>query len=538
MQNNILKHKIKRDVKFIFWLFFYFSLISIGIIQLGYSFLGENDDWVLWYFLSAGESGTLIMSYPLSSVISYLYRYVPDINWYSWVMFVYISLISFLAAYHIERVKDRSIIKLLIIIVSMMLIYTWMNITITMVTLLLIAMSAPFIRIDPIKFWILLTLAGLLRVDLIISIAPIFILTYLILFRKNLLTPKKVILVFTLLSTLIATHISVSLDQEYKDWLTFVKARGYFVDLHGEDKLNILSEDEEFISRTWWIGDDSLLSTQKVIDAASSSSIDIISSSFSNLEPIELLKTFAHSKLLFFLIFITALLIYREEKYYNKGVYTLFLIAVMTLIIVRDTERVTYPLIFLWSILIFMKLAFINDLKLLKKSLIITSFILLVELPIGKIYKYNQNAELKDEAVELMAKYPDMKYASALGFPRSFGKLSIVLREAHLFDEKNWLSFEKNGILLAGWPSRHPYFYKTHNISFNNVKRKFDNFYQFMIDEHSAFIGTKDVDEEFNKKILNLYDLKYGTNGINYHRIKVLDESKNFSLTKIIKVDR
>ncbi len=126
-----------------------------------------------------------------------------------------------------------------------------------------------------------------------------------------------------------------------------------------------------------------------------------------------------------------------------------------------------------------------------------------------------------------------MKYEPALGFPRSFQDTIIVLKQNRLFYESQWI--QDGSMLLAGWASRHPYFYKSHDISFKGEKRKYKTFYEFLMDENTGFIGSKISDPITNSSILKMYDKKYPLERDCHHVIKTLDESEHFSITQIIK---
>ncbi len=516
-------------------LFLYFMIVVLVIVSSGFSFLGENDDWVLWCFLKNGENITLIMSYPLSSLGCKLYEIFPNIQWYSVIILTYTSIIAFLAAYHISKLQDRKLKFLFIISVSLILIHFLMNITVTELTILIIAFSLPFIYTNQLLFWFLFLLASLLRTELVIGLSPIFVLAYLLLFRKKSVSIKQIFPISIIILAIGFIFIMPSYaDKEYTDWLRFVKARGYFMDLHGRDYKDILSDDEEFVGYTWWAQDKELLPTKKVIKAANPSSVNIIVSSYKALTPFKLLKIFLQYKLLIFLIPLTFYIIYKETNSFRKIFYIFFMAAIITLIIARDMERVAYPLTVLWMLLIYLKLYMKKKRELLIKFLYITIAVLFLESSLTRIYKHQTKESIKSEAVNLMAKHPYL-YELSLGFPTSFGVLSMVVIQDHLFREDEWLSFDKNRLLLSGWISRHPFFYRSHDISSDIYERKYKTFYEFLTDKKTAFIGSKKMVCSVNDRILKIYDKKYAQKGC-YHKIRVIDESKHFAITQIVKV--
>ena len=516
-------------------IFLSYAAVILIICISGFSFLGENDDWVLWYFLKNGVTDTLILSKPLSILISKLYKIFPTVQWYSVLIVSYLIIISLLISYYVSKIKDKRIKFISFLLGLLVIVHFLMNITVTELTLLFIIFSLPMIKINHSLFWILFLLASLLRVEMIAGLIPLFLPAYLIFFNKKNISVKQALFIGGILS-LIGYNFAVSsvfVNQDYKEWLKFVKARAYFMDLHGEDNKNILSADEKFVNKTWWAQDDILLPTEKVIKAANFSSLNIVINSYKNLNLSHLITILIRYKLLIFLFLITLWLIYKEKNKYNKILYILLTAAMTTLIIARDMERVAYPITVMWAFLIFLKFYEMDKKEFLTKFLYLSFIILFAESSLNRLYRHSTKEELKKEAVTLMAKHPLYYYELSLGFPRSFGLLSMIIIQNHLFDEKNWLSLEKNKILLSGWISRHPFFYKSHDISFKNEKRKYKNYYEYLIDDHTAFIGTKEINGNLNRKMLSLYDKKYD----GYHTIKVLDESKHFTLTQVIKIE-
>ena len=88
--------------------FVLFALLSIFYIIYGYASLGTNDDWALRSLLAnKGVYGTLIMSYPLSYIISRLYDLFPSIQWYSLLLSLIIALNFYLIARYIQSKKGK-----------------------------------------------------------------------------------------------------------------------------------------------------------------------------------------------------------------------------------------------------------------------------------------------------------------------------------------------------------------------------------------------------------------------------------------------
>ncbi len=538
---NILNRHIntffKIDIKIqsVLVLFLYFTAVSLSIILSGYTFLGSNDGLNLLAFLVDGESRTLIMSYPLSTLISTLYDKVPQVQWYSITIFIYMSVISVLFSIYITKLKDKHLQIILILLSTVILIHAWLGITITLMTLLLIVLAVPLIRDHQVAFWSLFLLASFLRMNIIVSILPLLVITYLLLFKKASLTIKKVIVILILLSAVLFNYISPSLDHEYKEWLQYSKARAYFIDLNGIDKKDILSEDEKIITHTWWVQDEVLLPTEKVIQA-SGSKTDVIINRFTHLTTNNTLGIFYRHKLLIFLFLITMYIIYyKEQKISPRILYVLFVIGLFTLFIVRDTWRVTFPLVMLWSILIFLKLFKDQKITLLKSFLLIAALIWIIELPIRRIIHNQENENLKNEFIHLAKIHPTMTYEIPYSFPRDYdSNLGAVLSQNHFFNEGQWVSVDNDKLLLPSWIIRHPYFYKSYEISTKEEKRKYKTYYEFLMDGNTGFIGSKRTDSLLNTAILKMYDKHYPVQEDCHHAVKVIDELEHFSITQII----
>ena len=529
--NTLFKIDIK--IQSVLVLFLYFTTVSLSMILSGYTFLGSNDGLNLLTFLVDGESRTLIMSYPLSILISTLYDKVPHVQWYSITIFMYMSVISVLFSIYITKLKDKHLQIILILLSTVILIHAWLGITITLMTLLLIVLAVPLIRDHQIAFWSLILLASFLRINMMVSLLPLLGIIYLLLFNKESLTIKKVITILILLSAVLFNNFSPSLDHDYKEWLQYTKARAYFIDLNGIDKKDILSEDEKIISYTWWVQDEVLLPTEKVIQS-SGSSINAITDRVTNLNIKDILGIFYRHKLFIFLVLLTIYIVFKEQKNRDRILYLLFSIGLLTLPIIRDVDRVTFPLVFLWSILIFLKLLKEQKITLLKSFLLIAALVLLVELPVSRVIHYQDRENFKNEFLDLANKHP-MKYEIPYSFPRDYdSNLGKVLNQNHFFNEHQWISVYNDKLLLPSWIIRHPYFYKSYDISTKDEKRKYKTYYEFLMDENTGFIGSKRSNSLTNSTILKMYNKYYSVKKNCCHTVKIIDESEHFSITQII----
>ena len=218
-------------------------------------------------------------------------------------------------------------------------------------------------------------------------------------------------------------------------------------------------------------------------------------------------------KFLIFLILFTFYIIYKENIVFHKVLYVIFILGFFILIILRDHDRVTYPLItILWSIMIFLKLQEKQKSILSKVFLLIAIPMMIEALPLNRVFDNNENEKFKTEFTQLANKY-DMRYEVSTDFPRAWIDVGIVFKQSHIFDEKHWIHCSRDKIMLSSWVARHPYFYKFHNISFEKYKRKYNNYYEFLLDENTAFIGSIKADRKVNDVILRMYDKKYHPNG-------------------------
>jgi hypothetical protein len=80
---------------------------------------------------------------------------------------------------------------------------------------------------------------------------------------------------------------------------------------------------------------------------------------------------------------------------------------------------------------------------------------------------------------------------------------------------------------------RHKYFYETHNITSKYKTRKYRNYYEFLINDNTGFIGGKEISE--NKIILNAYDNAFLNNRPGCrHAIQIYKESEHFAISQIV----
>ncbi len=518
-------------------LFLYFTAIIVLLSLSGYTFLEDLDEAILQGFLSQGEPRTLTMSYPLSLLLSFLYSIAPTFSWYSIVILSYSLLISLLMAIYIQKLEYNKYFKISFFIIStLLLVYILFNVSITLITLLLIALSMPLIRNHPVSFWALLLLASFLRTEIIISLLPLLIIAYLLLFKKNAFTQKKLLVVLMFFSMVLVNYFSPSLNGEYREWLQFNKARTYFNDAKGLDKNNILTKDEQSLAHTWWIHDPALYPADKIIQAAGSKSDAILNKLLKkNILKTTLGKGYYNPILILFAL-LTFYMIYLEKNNLRKSYYFLFGLGFLVLILVRDVERVTLPLTVLWGILLYFGLLNKNKTILLKGLFFFSILYLFVKIPWSYITDYQQNEQLVNEFKEITNRN-EMKLEHSIGFPTSMDFIPQVFEQNHLLQEKKWVTFD-NTLLPASWLAMHPFFFESHDISFKNMERKYSSYYEYLIDDHTGIIGSKEktiIDKFLTKNLLRMYDEKFENNNSCYHKVEIVDQSKNFIISRIVK---
>lgn len=528
-----------RQLKEFIVTFIFFLSIILFLSLSGYTFLGTQSEIQLQSTLSVGDPRNYMMSYPFSIFVSMLYTKIPDIPWYSLTMLLYVILISAMMALYVVKLKCGKHVKfLLFMLFTTLLIFILFEISITLLTLLIIAFSVPLIRDYQTFFWFLLFMASLLRVEIIFSILPLVILAYMIRIKKTSFTKRNILLAIFFVITIVVNQLSVSLDKEYKEWLEFTKSRLYFTDLYGSDKHKILTNDEFELSRTWWICDTDLYPVTKIPQAAGTV-LDVI------LEKVTkpgFLRTLVYrilrNKLLPFLLLLTLYIVYLEKNNLRRGYYMLFAIGFITLFIVKDAQRTSFPLMMMWSGLIFLALMEKRKDSVLKGFLLVLLIFVMIEIPWSKITQYQKKEQLVTEFKDLVNRN-HMKLEMPAGFTASWELSAEVLKEGHLLREKDWLDYNRH-FLLSGWFTMHPLFFKQHNISFKNVTRKYNSYYEYLIDRNTGIIGdlngTKNIRPFLTDNLHRMYDEKF-TNGSGcYHKVKIVDKSEHFAIRQIVKV--
>ena len=526
-----------------------YILYFIGILGLliytKHTTMGENwDDYIVWFLLKNGIDMTLIISYPLSKLLAYLYIHYPTYQWFSYMYLSYILLCISLASYIIYHTKLNQTKILLLVFYTLCFIYLLLNFSITLLTGLSIILSLSVIFYNYKLFIFGMLLSFLLRTELIIIYVP-FILLFFLMFHQHinkLSIQDKIITLFSI-TIIMVTLYSPKTNDIYKNWLSFNSARGYFLD--SKTKLPIFMAEakqkvtkyEGFLLDIWWIQDKDILPSNKVISASGSIWDRISLSSFYLYQLI--LNSLSNFYLIIILLYTyTTFLLLSNKQYKLTSILFLSTLLIFIIFIFRDVERVMLPLIILWFTIVY----YIFELKLryMPPAFLIVIFIMFsitFHKYINFSTNYNKIKNLKNELI-ILTNSLHKNYEISLQYPylKAHNYIDKIIKQQHIMYEQDWLDLHKYHIYLPfGWLARHPYFYNERDITFKNLHKKYKNYYQFLTDETTAFIGEiKKADKNSQTKFLQTYDDFYNKTNTCQHQIVLLKQSKHFSISQII----
>jgi len=531
-------HTSKKAEFVIIFLFFTFVILLFSLTN--HTFLGIQDEVQLQSTLSAGDPKNYDTSYPFALFANMLYTKFPDISWYSITMILYIWIITLLMTIYIVKpdYRNRSFKYMLLLLFTLLLIYMLLAVEGTFLTLMLAVMAIPLVRKHQGYFWFLLWLASFLREELILSVLPLFLLAYILSVQKDSFHKKNLILIVIFGAGIAFNHLSPVLDKEYSQWLEFTKARLYFTDLTGQDEKNILSEDEYELSKTWWICDTELYPADKIQLAAGTTLDALKEKLFYEKElPRRIFSIPYHHPVIILLALLTLYLVYYEKSYMRSACLLLFGVGFAMVLLVKDVDRVTFPLLLLWWMIIVLDLIRNHQQRLLNISLPIIILLVISQVPWHKLTKYSHNEALVKEFKSLLKKN-HMQLEITSGFTASWELLTTVLKQNHLLDETNWVNYNHD-LLLSGWFTMHPLCLKQHNISHNGIKRKYDRYYDWLLDKNTGIVGSKGETRHIRPflahNLLRMYDEKLAEPGC-HHEVKAVDESEHFIINQIVKV--
>ena len=525
----------------------YFLALVTFLIYTKHTNMGENwDDYLVWYLLKSGIDMTLIISYPLSKLLSYLYLSYPSYQWFSYMYMAYIILCVILAANIVSHTRSILIKISLLIFYSLCFGYLLLNYSITLLSGLLIVLSTASLFYNYKLFIIGMFFALFLRTELMIVYLP-FIVLIIVMLKQHIdtLSFKDKLLTFFTAATYIFIILSPASNTTYKNWLTINSARGYFFD--SKTYLPILmavaqqkiSDDERFLLEMYWFQDNKVLPSKTLIDAAGDISDQIF---FSKFYPHQLLLTKLHNfyyLIIILFVYLFALLILKHH-YRTAFLLTVYTILLFTVFIFRDAERVMLPLILLWFTTVYyifrFKIGYFSALFgiviFLMLSLYLNSYILFKN-------NYKKILFFKEDLTSLL-KSKTGHYEISLRFPylKAHNYIDKIIKQQPIMYESEWMDLHHYNIYLPyGWLTRHPYFYQERNITSDNIHRhrKYQDYHSFLIDPSTYFIGEiKQASKHFQKRFLNIYDKLYNQNNNCHHEIILVDTSKYFSISQIV----
>jgi len=528
-------------------LFLLFSSLSILFIITNHTFLGIQDETQLQATLKAGDVFNYDTSYPLAVIVGFLYSTFPNLEWYSIMMTFYVIVIMGLLTLYIVKIDLGKywltiLFKLALFILSLIILtHMMLQIDVATLTLLLVVLAVPLIRRQTILFWFLIFIASFLREQIIFSILPLLVIAYIINIDRQHLNTRKIVISLLLLSGILFNHFSYHLDKEYSEWMDFTQKRAYYTDFGGSTNHNNLLTHEEYeLAKTWWILDLDLYPSNKVYKAAGSV-MDIAQKRLSSYRNIKVI--FIRHPIFYWLLALSLIVALILKSWLRIAWYSLFAVGVIVLLVVKDVERVTLPIILLWVIMLFVDLWYASSQKtkwirqgLMFLLIIVAANIIFKQLPMDRITHYKEKEALFYEFKDIIQRN-HMHLEITSGFPASWQKLVEALMENHLFNEKNWVGYDRE-LLLSGWFTKSPFPYQQHNISFDGVKRKYNNFHEWMLAKDSGFIGSKGERRHasvfLNLNLMRMYDEKFPPKYGCYHTPVIVDQSKHFIIHRII----
>ena len=512
-----------------------FILLSILFIVNGYATLDTNDDWALRNMLMAkGIYGTLIMCYPLSYIISHLYDFFPLGQWYSILLASVVAVNFYFISHYIEEHTSYIQKFILLILALLWITYLWFFMSITTLTILTIITAIGLINRNLFLSFIFIFLSFFLRSDIMLIFIPYYVVAYFILRHTLSFKRREFFTLFSIILIIVLSCFLQKKDTQYNEWLTFNKARSGIVDMGVAhmDKAHFTKEERYSIHIGWW-QDRELLPTKKVLLTGASLK-DILWHNIENIHLLHFLKThkFKHWIWLLLLASLYAMILNRK----NKKVFfiPIFVSGVILLILTRDVERVTVPLIILWFYVSY------ESLKAYKwtRTLFLLSFTAIFYYYISSQLAYRYFKEvtaLQNEARELI-KDSNKSCEVSIHYPTTYiNEINTIFKVNYLFHENNWLQVNETEILPTGWLSRHKFFNQTHHISDAYTQRKYKTYHDYLIDDHTAFFGShKLVKNKAFKILLHAYDRRYLQDKPTCkHRNFLIAQSKHFGISQI-----
>ncbi len=516
-------------------LFFILYLISS---RSNFLFLTDLDDITLRNLLVSGEYGTLMLSYPLSFVFANLYLIKPDVSWYSHLLAICLFFniaIFFLAKLNVKR--NIHLFTDLILYVSLFS-FLVIDVSLLSITFLFIVTAISIYEEKPIGAYILAFFAVLLYTNVAILLLPLFIIKVAVNSIKShdKVVPKKTIFFISLLFIAAFTIvITPKVNKDYSQWLEFNKSRAYQNDYRVMKKDSTYTNLERRVIGSWYINDEFILPTQKIIENTPST-FDVIYQTFVNTRFENIIgKTSYFYGVIAFLLFV--FVCYSRNRSKIILAINIAFVSIITFIFLVKYKNgsgswlISIGLIYLSSQVGSRKLKILYLVSVLPFVLITLNLSYIKEKQFSSLestYK-TENAKLNQEFTELLietGKVTELSIHFPLTRPRSY-LLPFVL-----FEENKW-DITYQDLLYGGWISRLDYFYKKRDISNLGVRRKYQSYYDYMISPNTAFVGSKNINENFSSMILSKYDELLEMDSCK-HMIKIINESKNYSVAQVV----
>jgi len=481
--------------------------------------------------VAKGIYGTLIMSYPLSYVMSHLYDLFPSFQWYSILLTLFMGLNFYFVSLYIQKCDSYIHKAILLVLALLWMTFLWFNMSITILTITTMLTAVGLIRQNLLLSFSFIFLASLLRIDMMFILMPYYFVSYFILREKLTLNKKEILALIVLLTLVVSSIVIQKQDRFYNEWLYFNKARASIVDMGGikVEKDYFSTEEKSALQYSWW-QDTDLLAADKII-AITPSLPDILEKNIQKIHLIQFVKTYKFKHWLWLLLILSTFIILFNIKSRKTIFIPLLALGVILLLITRDVERVTVPVIILWCYVLFESFKANRIFSAIFLAIFTYIFYYYASGQLGYRY-FKENTELQKEARELIAKSAKRCEAS-INFPTYYAnEITRVFKSNYLFHENNWLQLNDKEILPTGWLSRNRFFYETHNISDAQTKRKYSSYHAYLIDDETAFFGGRRL--RLNGSLLNTYDKKYLKNRPNCkHKTFIVDTSKHFAISQI-----
>jgi hypothetical protein len=515
--------------------FIWFALLCIPctlLVTLGYGIAGTDDDIELWNYLIAGENGTWVLSYSFSFIVQNLYSLFPGIQWYSWLIFLVVVFNNYLIAIHLENTQHMLNKILFAVISQVFVVYIITHYSITIVTVYTLACAVLILPHSVALFIATFVLGTFLRTNVAIPVIP-FILTAVLLHRGKFLENKKTIgWLLAALVVITGNIFSHKLDKTYSRWYDFHSAHAAYHDFKGPmPARNTLPPAQKQLANGWWVQDAEIMPYDAYVEGKPTF-LETVELKLQQFEKNDFLEH-RYRYLLLFLVLCTIVTGLRRGNLVNFGLALVITFGFFLSLVIRDEERVTIPLLFLWFVVIYQ----VGRWKpaILAGTLAISLYYLQPDFSMESV---DRSLALREEAEKLVTE-SNVVVEGSIRFPTNWRQTKYLYGYYQLFREDTWINYSEGKFLPFGWSFRHRIWYRMHNISKGDIKRKYNNYYEFLMDPGTGFIGDHHmIKSRKNQLILSLYDEKYLTEEQRSqgcrHITRITNKSRHLSISKII----